>query len=312
MPLVGFFRRTKEAHVNGPVCERPLAFSRELAEGKRGGKHFAKKQFIPLNARSRVAGSKSGCSIDGIASSRKGAPRNDEPSNLVAFDPTPANAPVIRVQNLTKRFKKVTALCDVDLEIRRGEVVTLWGPNGAGKTTLLRCLLGILPFEGRAQVMGWDVKTDGKEVRRRIGYVPQEIRLHLDQTVWETVSFYARLRGVPADRAEKLIAEWGLDPAKKQLAQNLSGGMKQKLSVAIALLSDPPILFLDEPMSNLDADTRNEFEDSLQRLKKAGKTLLFCSHRYSEVRKIADRVVVLESGIKKSDGNADSAYGGSL
>ena len=96
--------------------------------------------------------------------------------------------------------------------------------------------------------------------------------------------------------------EWGLETAKNQQAHDLSGGMKQKLSLAIALLSDPPVLFLDEPMSNLDVKTRGEFDLSLERLKKSGKTLVFCSHRHSEVRKIADRVVVLEAGAKKLDG----------
>ena len=213
---------------------------------------------------------------------------------------------VIRIEKLTKRFKKIIAVSNVDLEIHRGEVVALWGPNGAGKTTLLRCLLGIIPFEGQAKVMGLDVRSRGKEVRRHVGYVPQEIRLHLDQTVWETTCFYARLRKVPADRVEKLIAEWGLSSAKKQLAQDLSGGMKQKLVLVIALLSDPPVLFLDEPTSHLDAETRDEFESALERLKKSEKTLIFCSHRPSEIQKIADRVVVLEAGIKKMDGKPDA------
>ncbi len=227
-------------------------------------------------------------------------------SESLPLAPVSSNVPAISARDLTKRFKKVTALDGVDVEIRRGEVVALWGPNGAGKTTLLRCLLGILHFEGQAQVMGLDVRKNGKEVRRHIGYVPQEIRLHLDQTVWETVCFYARLRRVSKDTARKLLCEWGLDTAQKQLAQNLSGGMKQKLSLVIALLSDPPILFLDEPMSNLDVATRVEFENSLERLKTAGKMLLFCSHRYAEVRKIADRVILLEAGRKKIDGKPDA------
>ena len=219
---------------------------------------------------------------------------------------------VIQIEGLTKRFKKVTALSHVNLEILRGEVVALWGPNGAGKTTLLRCLLGIIPFEGQAKVMGLDVKSEGKEVRRHIGYVPQEIRLHLDQTVWETVNFYARLRKVSVERVGRLIDEWGLSQAKKQLAQNLSGGMKQKLVLVIALLSDPSILFLDEPTSNLDVEAREVFNTALERLKKAGKTLIFCSHQTSEVQKIADRVVVLEAGVQKSDGHPNAMPASSI
>src|SRR3989338_4095085 len=208
---------------------------------------------------------------------------------------------MIKIRRLTKRFKKVVALDSVDLEVQPGEVLALWGPNGAGKTTLLRCLLGVIPFEGDIEVMGMDVRRQGKEVRRLIGYVPQEIRWHLDQTVWETVRFYARLRKVALGRAEKLTGDWGLSEAKKKLAQDLSGGMKQKLALVIALLSDPPILFLDEPTSSLDVGTRMEFDTALERLKKDGKTLLFCTHRFSEVRRIADSLVVLESGFKKVD-----------
>ena len=156
-------------------------------------------------------------------------------------------------------------------------------------------------FEGSVQVHGFDVKTQGKDVRFTIGYVPQEIRLHLDQTVWETASFYARLKRVSTSRVSKLISEWGLDESKKKPVQNLSGGMKQKLVLVIALLSDPPILFFDEPTSNLDIGARNEFNAALERLKQDGKTLIFCSHRFSEIRKIADRVLVLEAGKNRMD-----------
>lgn len=227
-------------------------------------------------------------------------------SSSGSADPSKSGMPAIRIRSLTKYFKKVCALSSVDLEIQTGEVVALWGPNGAGKTTLLRCLLGIISFEGDIYVLGKDVKKNGKEVRRQVGYVPQEIRLHLDQTIWQTVVFYARLRRTPVQTAEKLMKAWGLESSRNQLAQNLSGGMKQKLALVIALLSDPPILFLDEPTSNLDVRTRHEFDSVIQKLKNMGKTLIFCSHRYSEVKRNADRVILLESGFKKMEGNADS------
>ena len=205
--------------------------------------------------------------------------------------------PVIRIQGVSKRYKKVRALSNVDLEVRRGEAVALWGPNGAGKTTLLKCILGIVRFEGSIQVAGFDVKRRGRETRSLIGYVPQEIRLHQDQTVWETVSFYARLRGVARERVERLLSEWGLAVSRNQMAQNLSGGMKQKLALIIALLADPPILLLDEPTSNLDEDARGEFSRILGLLKFSGKTLLFCTHMASELKESADRVIYLEGGM---------------
>src|SRR3989338_9864344 len=116
--------------------------------------------------------------------------------------------PLIRVTGVSKHYKKVQALSSVDLEVRRGEAVALWGPNGAGKTTLIRCLLGIIRFEGSVEISGFDVKRRGRDARSLIGYVPQEIRLHQDQTVWETLTFYAQLRGVSRERVEKLLNEW--------------------------------------------------------------------------------------------------------
>jgi ABC-type multidrug transport system ATPase subunit len=135
-----------------------------------------------------------------------------------------------------------------------------------------------------------------------LGYVPQEIRLHPDQTVRETVDFYRRLRKVSQERAAQLLAEWQLQDAEEQPVRALSGGMKQKLALVIALLSDPPVMLLDEPTSNLDPRTRQELGALLERLKKAGKTVLFCSHRAGEVWRLADRVLVLERGRKVAEG----------
>ncbi len=237
--------------------------------------------------------------------------KSDAPARLVSRPVSPlvsggAVSVLIRAFGVSKRYKKVQALSSVGIEVRRGEAVALWGPNGAGKTTLIRCLLGIIRFEGSVEIGGFDVKRRGRDARALIGYVPQEIRLHQDQTVWETLTFYAQLRGVSRERVEKLLNEWDLSASRHQMAQNLSGGMKQKLALIIALLSDPPLLFLDEPTSNLDAHTRREFNLVLDRLKGAGKTLVFCTHRASEVRKSADRVIVLEGGVIKAQGTPES------
>ncbi|MBI1978193.1 MAG: ABC transporter ATP-binding protein [Candidatus Omnitrophica bacterium] len=209
---------------------------------------------------------------------------------------------ILEVKKLTKRYGKLKALDQVSFEVRAGESIALWGTNGAGKTTLLRSVLGIIPYEGEIEVMGFRVASQGKEVRRRIGYIPQEIRFHGDQTVWETISFYSRLRNVPFSEAEELLSDWGLDGIQHQRVQTLSGGMKQKLGLVIALLSNPPILLMDEPTSNLDVNARYEFHLLLEELKHSGKTFIFCSHRASEVLKFADRIVVLKSGVKLLDG----------
>ena len=210
--------------------------------------------------------------------------------------------PIISIDNLTKRFGKATAVEQLSFEISSGETVALWGPNGAGKTTALRCLLGVLPFDGTITVGGNSSRTESKMVRQQIGYVPQEVRLHSDLTVQETVSFYARLRRVSEDRWTTLMVEWDLAEIADKRVGNLSGGMKQRLALAIALLSDPPILLLDEPTSNLDVHTRHEFWAALEDLKKMGKTLIFCTHRLDEIFRLADRVIVMDRGKKVTEG----------
>jgi ABC-type multidrug transport system ATPase subunit len=230
-----------------------------------------------------------------------GAPR--APSTAAAgVEPVPA----IAIRGLTKRFGKVTAVADLNLEVRAGETVALWGPNGAAKTTVLRCLLGLFPCQGTAHVLGHPCGPWGKASRRQLGYVPQEVRLHADCRVRDTARFYARLRRVPDSAADRLIDDWGLRAVESLPVRHLSGGMKQKLALVVALLADPPILLLDEPTSNLDPRSRREFGALLQRLKATGKTLLFCTHRSGEVRRLADRVIVLEHGAKIAEGPPDS------
>ena len=215
-------------------------------------------------------------------------PAHSDPSQI------PSANMAIRVEELTKYFGLVTAVKDVTFEVARGETVVLWGANGAGKTTVVRCILGVIPYLGTITVGGADVRSQGKEARRQIGYVPQEIRLHDTQTVRETAEFYAAIRGLRV--VDDRLAEWGLaDVATRRVGQ-LSGGMKQRLALALALLADPPVLLLDEPTSNLDADARRELLGFLEQFKRRGKTLVLCSHQAAEVWRLADRVVVLEGG----------------
>ncbi len=223
--------------------------------------------------------------------------------------PAAARAAAIEVTGLTKRYGRFAALSDLSFEVRPGETVVLWGPNGAGKTTVLRSILGVLPHEGKILVEGLDPASRGRAVRALVGFVPQEIRLHTDLTVEETVRFYGRLRGVPRGRGRELLEAWHLADAAGRRVGDLSGGMRQKLALVIALLSDPPILLLDEPTSNLDPGARREFADLLERLRRAGKTLLFCSHRAEEVWRLADRVVVIEAGRKTAEGAPEEVLG---
>jgi len=216
---------------------------------------------------------------------------------------------VISVSNLTKHFGKVIAVQNLDFEVNRGETIALWGQNGAGKTTALRCMLGIYPFEGEISIHGKSAKSEGKLVRELIGYVPQEIRLHADLTVRETISFYGQLRMTLPNRVQDLIEEWQLSDMIDKSIEKLSGGMRQRLALAIALLSNPPVLVLDEPTSNLDVQTRHEFWIALDRLKKSGKTMIFCSHRTDEVMRLSDRVIVMKQGKKIAEGAPNQLNG---
>ncbi len=204
---------------------------------------------------------------------------------------------VIEVRHLTKTFGRFTAVDDLSFTVKAGEAVALWGANGAGKTTAVRCLLNLFPFEGEIIINGLDVRQQSKEVRRRIGFVPQELSFHDDMSVAETLVFYARLKKVPDGfDFEPLLEQVRLTPHIQKRIGELSGGLKQRLALAVALLSDPPILVLDEPTASLDIRSREEFLFLLRSLKKNGKTMIFSSHHLEEVTALADRVLLLEGG----------------
>ena len=210
---------------------------------------------------------------------------------------------MITVTHITKRFSRLTAVDDLSYTIQSGEAVALWGANGAGKTTALRCLLGLLPFEGKVTIgdptigEDIDVQKQGKAARRLIGFVPQELNFHDDMTAAETIHFYARLKKVPSGHDfTPLLERLQLMPHIKKPVHDLSGGLKQRLALALALLADPPILILDEPTANLDIRAREDFLILLHALKISGKTLAFSSHRLEEVTALADRVLLLEAG----------------
>ncbi len=214
----------------------------------------------------------------------------------------------IAINNVTKSFGPIVALKDATLHIAGGECVALWGANGAGKTTLLRCILGVIPFEGSITINSYDIRKDGKQARYHIGFVPQEIQFHDHFSVLETIRFYAKLKKAPVERIQDWLQIVGLEPHAEKLVKELSGGMKQRLALAIALLADPPILLLDEPTANLDMRSREEFLSILKKLKDNGKTIVFSSHRMTEVIPFADRIVVMEHGKVIADIPPSEAY----
>ncbi len=211
--------------------------------------------------------------------------------------PSPGAYPgsMIALHGVTKRYEERRAVDGVSLTVNAGEALALWGANGAGKTTLLRCLLGSTGYEGEIAIAGRSPLAEGTAVRRQIGYVPQEMPT-FDLTVGELTGLIARLRGVASGEALGQLDRFGLGAHRAQAVASLSGGMKQKLALMLALLGDPPILLLDEPTANLDAQTQSDLLQRLLELKRQGRTLVFTSHRWREVRLLADRVVYLDQG----------------
>ena len=208
----------------------------------------------------------------------------------------PGGKEMIYVHHLRRCFGSLIAVNRLSFSVHPGEAVALWGPNGAGKTTVLRCLLGLFPYEGTVQVAGYDVRRQGRAVRRLTGFVPQELNFHDDLTVHETMRFYTRLKKASAHPSKTLLQRLGLIEHAHKPVGSLSGGMKQRLALAVALLTDPPLLILDEPTANLDAQAREAFLNLLSEVKRAGKTLIFSSHRLEEVIGLADRVLVMQQG----------------
>ena len=206
----------------------------------------------------------------------------------------------ISVENLTKKYGGTTALDGVNLQVNDGELFGLLGVNGAGKTTLIKILSTLsLPTEGRAFVCGKEVVSERSEVKRLIDLSPQETSVALNLTVRENLKFFAEL--YYPDRAERdrvveeIISEFGLAEVIDKRAKTLSGGWQRRLSIAVALVSHPRVLFLDEPTLGLDVFARRDLWKIISKLK--GKiTVLLTSHYLEEIEALCDRVAILAKG----------------
>ncbi|MDX1382702.1 MAG: ABC transporter ATP-binding protein [Thermoanaerobaculia bacterium] len=203
---------------------------------------------------------------------------------------------MILAEGVSKRFDDKPVLRDVGFEAARGELLLLVGGNGSGKTTLLRCLLGITAYSGRIRVDGFDPLREGRAARRSLGYMPQEPGLQADLKVRETLAFFSDLRRVPRSRGLQLAEEIDLAHQLEARVRELSGGMRQRLHFALALLHDPPILLLDEPTANLDEWSRDLLAERARELADAGKTIVLSTHARRELLEVADRTLVLEHG----------------
>lgn len=204
----------------------------------------------------------------------------------------------INVQNISKSYKKIQAVEKVSFEVQPGELFGLIGPDGAGKTTIFRILTTLLlPNEGSATVLGFDVVKNLKEIRNSVGYMPGKFSLYQDLTVAENLEFFATIFGTTIQENYELIKDIyiQIEPFKNRRAGALSGGMKQKLALCCALIHAPKVLFLDEPTTGVDPVSRKEFWIMLKRLKQKGITILV-STPYMDEASLCERIALIQKG----------------
>ncbi len=205
--------------------------------------------------------------------------------------------PVVIARDLTKRFGDFVAVDHVSFQVYEGEVVGYLGPNGSGKTTTIRMLLGLLlPSEGEARVLGYDVRTQAEAIRPRVGYMSQRFALYDELTVWENMIFYAGVYGVrEGKRVEEVARALGLWRIRNLQARVLPTGWRQRLALATAVLHRPRLIFLDEPTSGVDPPTRRAFWDLIYQLVEQGITAFVTTH-YMDEAEYCHRVGIMHQG----------------
>ncbi len=220
-----------------------------------------------------------------------------------------SNEFAIEARGLSKRFGSVQAVNRLDLNVPKGQIYGFLGPNGSGKSTTIRMLCGLLlPTEGTATVLDTDIPGDTRALKPRIGYMTQKFSLFGDMTIFENLQFIAEIYSFPAhDRAPRidaLLQQYDLVQQRDQLADTMSGGQKQRLALACAVLHRPELLLLDEPTSAVDPQSRRDFWARLFELADAGTTILVSTHYMDEAER-CHRLAILDHGVKVADGTPD-------
>ena len=217
------------------------------------------------------------------------------------------NEVILRTENLTKRYGEIQALTNLNLEIHRGEIFGYIGHNGAGKTTTIRILAGLLkPTDGKATIAGVDVVSKRKQVKRLVGYMPDNFGVYEQMRVWEYLDFFGAAFKIPKskrrERIDEVMEMTDSYDLRDRFVDTLSRGMKQRVGIARTLMHDPEVLLLDEPASGLDPRARVHMRQLLRRLADTGKTLLVSSHILPELAAICDSIGILHMGILRTAG----------
>ena len=216
---------------------------------------------------------------------------------------------MIETRELTRYFDRKAAVQGLDMRVEPGEILGFLGPNGAGKTTTVKILTCMIrPSQGSARVAGFDVVKDPMEVKRRVGYVPEAGAMFEALTAREYLMMVANLRGIATRsagmRIDELMSLFGMLDSLDQLLREHSKGMRQKVLITSALIGNPDVLFLDEPLNGLDANAALVVKELLRELASQGRTVLFCSHILEVVERICTRITIIDGGRKVAEGTA--------
>lgn len=208
---------------------------------------------------------------------------------------------IIEVKNLTKKFKDLTAVDNISFNVKEGEIFGFLGPNGAGKTTTIRMLTTLMrPTAGQAAVAGYDICHQPDQVREHIGLVAEKIILYDRLTARENLMFFGRLYRLPKEEIKQRAAKWlkalDMDKWEKKLVGTFSTGMKQRVNIVRALLTEPEVIFLDEPTLGLDPQTSRSIRDFIQELHRHGVTVILTTHIMPEAEELSDTIAIIDRG----------------
>lgn len=208
---------------------------------------------------------------------------------------------VLKLEGLTKKYDHKPVVDHINLEIKQGEIFGLLGPNGAGKSTTMNMVCSLVkPTAGKIELFGYDTKTDRKQVKSKLGYIPQELALHGNLKAWENVELFTSLYGIKGNELKKAVTQSlefvGLLDKRNGFAKTFSGGMKRRLNIACAIGHNPELLIFDEPTVGIDPQSRNFILEKIRYVNSQGTTVIYTSHYMEEIEALCSRVAIMDNG----------------